>query len=282
MADKIYCIRCGREIKDGLLYCDRCGQSVKKSKAQQSKNRSKRAQAEEIHREQINRKKRREAKEKKKQVKRRKARKRAAVMIVIIAILVLGVICAACAYISMSKSSSIRSVDDVVNEDIAQSSPAETTGRVTTASVSSNTGMSFRNVEFGGLVCPYPENFTSKPTSGRELMRVEDEAGGAVMTISGETGIAGGSASEAARGMMTAYYDEVSQLGNVTENRSGSDWYIVTYETDSGIAHRKCVIKDGAALYYNFEYDKSSAKAEEYAGYIANLDGMFTAGQDSQ
>ena len=280
MMEKIYCIQCGREIKDGLLYCDRCGQSVAKSKEQQSRSKSKRKQAEEIHREQINRKKRREEKEHKKQIKRRKARKRAAVMAVIVAILVLGIICAAGAYIYMSKNSSIRSVDDIVKEDIAQSSPT-VTGQATTASVSS-AGMSFRNLEFGGLVCPYPETFTSKPASGKEIIRVEDELGGAVMTISNGSGTVGDSASGAARDMMAAYYDEVSKLGNVTENRSGSDWYIVTYETDTGIAHRKCVIKDNIALCYDFEYDKSSAKAEEYAGYIKNIDDMFTSGQDSQ
>ena len=276
MTEKIYCIRCGREIKDGLLYCDRCGQSVTKSKEQQSKSRSNRKQAEQIHREQINRKRRREEKEIKKQAKRRKARKRAAVMSVIAGILILGVVCAVCAFIFMSESLGIKSVNDVVNEDIAKSAPTATTGQLTTSSVSTNTGMSFRNLEFGGLTCPYPESFTYKPTSGGEIERREDAAGGAIMTISSE------SVSGAARDMMTAYYDEVSQLGSVTENRSGSDWYIVTYETDTSIIHRKCVINENIALMYNFEYDKSSAKAEEYANCIINLDEMFTSGQDSQ
>ena len=275
MSEKIYCIQCGREIKDGLLYCDRCGQSVTKSKQQQSKSKSKRARAEEIHREQINRKKRREAKEKKKQAKRRKARKRAAVMCVIVGILILGVICAVCAYIYMSGNSSIRSVDDVVNEDIAQSAPAVTTGQSTTASVSTN-GMGFRVYEYGGISCPYPESFTSVPPENGEQMRLSDPAGNAVMTISNE------SVSGAARDMMTAYYDEVSKLGNVTENRSGSDWYIVTYETDTQVIHRKCVINGNSALMYNFEYDKSSAKAKDYESCIENLDGTFSSGQDSQ
>ena len=277
MTEKIYCIQCGREIKDGLLYCDRCGQSVAKSKEQQSKSKSKRAQAEQIHREQINRRKRREEKEIKKQVKRRKARKRAAVMGVIVAILVLGIICAVGAYILYgSGESSFKSVDDLANENIAQSSPESTTGQLTTSSVSTNTGMSFRNLEFGGLTCPYPENFAYKPTSGREIERLEDEAGGAIMTISS------GSVSGAARDMMTVYYDEVSKFGTVSENRSGSDWYIVTYETDTSIAHRKCVINEDIALMYDFEYDKSSAKAEEYASCIENLDEMFTGVQDTQ
>lgn len=275
MADKIYCIQCGRELKDGLRYCDKCGQSVAKSKQQQSKSTSKRAQAEEIHREQINRKKRREEKEKKKQIKRRKARKRAAVMSVIVAILILGIICALCGYIYMSKNTGIKSVEDVVNEDIAQSSPVTATAQTTTSSVSS-AGTSVRNFEFRGIVCPYPENFVSMPAVDGELERREDEIGGAVMTISHE------SVSGAASDMMTAYYDEVSTLGNVRENRSGSDWYIVTYETDTSVIHRKCVIKDSTALMYNFEYDKSSAKAKDYESLITNLDGMFTSGQDNQ
>ena len=278
MTEKIYCIKCGRELKDGLLYCDRCGQSVTKSRAQQSKNKSKRARAEEIHREQINRKKRREAKEKKKQAKRRKARRRAAVMCVIVGILILGIVCAVCAYIYMSNNSSIRSVDDVVKEDIAQS-PTTTTGQTTTASVAS-TGVGLRVYEYSGISCPYPESFISAPSSGGELMRLTDDIGSAVMTIS--RGQVSGSGAAAVSDAMTAYYDEVSKLGKVTENRSGSDWYIVTYETDVSIGHRKCVIADGAALQYDFEYDKSSAKAKEYAGLIANLDEVFTSGQDNQ
>ena len=276
MADQIYCIRCGREIKDGLLYCDRCGQSVAKSKEQQSKIKSKRARAEEIHREQINRKKLREAKEKKKQIKRRKARRRAVTLCVIVGILILGVVCAVCAYIAMSGNSSIKSVDDVVNEDIAQSSPAATTSQSTTSAVSSNPNMSFRIYEYGGISCPYPESFESVPSANDELMRLIDEVGGAVITIS-HMAVSG-----AARDMMTAYYDEVSQLGKVTENRSGSDGYIVTYETDTTIFHRKCVIKDNVALMYNFEYDKSSAKVKDYESCIENLDETFTSGQDNQ
>ena len=275
MTEKIYCIKCGREIKDGLLYCDRCGQSVAKSKAQQSGSKSKRKQAEQIHREQINRKKRREDKEKKKQIKRRKARRRAATMCVVVAVVILGVICAVCAYISMSTQSTIKSVDDVVNEDIAQASPAASTGQATTASVAA-TGMGFRLFEYGGLSCPYPENFAAKPSSGGELMRLEDEIGGAVMTISQER------VSGAASDMMTSYYDEASTLGRVTENRSGSDWYIITYETDTSVSHRKCVIGSGTALRYDFEYDKSSAKAKDYASCTASLDEVFTSGQDSQ
>ena len=280
MAEKIYCIKCGREIKDGLLYCDRCGQSVAKSKARQSKSKSKRKQAEQIHREQINRRKRREEKEIKKQAHRRKARRRAAVFGAFLGILVLGVVCASGAYIYMSRSSSIRSVDDVVNEDIAQSSPAATVGHETTGSVSPNAGMNFRMCTFGGLSCPYPDSFKERSVTGDEIIKREDPEGGAIMTISGRAIAAGG----AARDMMTAYYDEVFMLGDVTENRSGSDWYIVTYEIDTRVFHRKCVIDstNGTALRYDFEYDKSSAKAEEYAGCIVSIDENFTSVQDNQ
>ena len=282
MSEKIYCIKCGREIKEGLLYCDRCGQSVAKSKAQQSKSKSKRRQAEQIHREQINRRKRREEKEIKKQVKRRKARRHAAMLAAFIGILILGVICAACAYIYMSKNTTIKSVDDVVNEDIAQSSPAATSVLETTGSVSSGAGVSFRVCEYGGLSCPYPESFVQRPSSGGELMHLEDNSGDAVMTISHES-LRAADTGETARTLMTEYYDDVYALGDVTENRSGSDWYIITYETETTICHRKCVIGDGGVtLRYDFEYNKSSAKAKEYASCITSLDEVFTSGQNNQ
>ncbi|MCH5213304.1 MAG: hypothetical protein J1G06_09825 [Oscillospiraceae bacterium] len=283
--EKIYCIKCGREIKEGLLYCDRCGQSVAKSKAQQSKSKSKRRQAEQIHREQINRRKRREEKEIKKQAKRRKARRSAAVICVIIGIILLGVLCAAGGYIYMSGSSSIKSIDDVVNEDIAQSSPVVANGRETTGSASSDTGMSFKLYEYGGLACPYPESFTQKSTSGGELLRLEDAAGGAVMTLTQESVPPADDMLAAADELMTAYYRDALALGSVTKTRLGAGWYIITYETDTRIFHRKCVISsDGSntALRYDFEYDKSSAKAEEYANCIASLDENFISGQDSQ
>ena len=271
MSEKIYCIQCGREIKEGLLYCDRCGQSVAKSREQQSRNKSNRRQAEQLHREQINRKKRREAKEIKKQVKRRKARRRAA------AILILGIVCASGAYVYMTKNSSIKSMDEVVSENTAQSSPAaQTSGQNTVSSSGGYTGMGFRMLEHNGIYCPYPESFTQTTPSGGELIKLEDAPGGAVMTITEEK------ASGDARDMMTAYYDSVSALGSVTENRSGTNWYIVSYETDSRVRHRKCVVTSNGALCYDFEYDKTSGSADAYQSCIANLDAEFTGGQDSQ
>ncbi len=275
MSEKIYCIQCGREIKEGLLYCDRCGQSVAKSKQQQTKNKTNRRQAEELHREQINRRKRREEKEIKKQIKRRKARKRAIIMGITAAILILGVFSAAGAYIYMTKNSSIKSVDDVVNEDITQASPEVTSGQTIVSSASTDAGIGFRTFEHNGLSCPYPENFMQK-TSVSGLMHLEDPAGGAVMKISAEN------VSGLPSDMMTAYYDSASGLGKVTENRSGADWYIVTYETDSLICHRKCIISGNNALCYDFQYDKASAKASEYGDIITSLDETFNVSQDNQ
>lgn len=279
MAEKVYCTRCGREIKDGLLYCDRCGQSVKKSRERQAPKNGNRAQAERIHREQIERAKRRKEKEFKKQQNRRKATRRVRILAVATGVLVLAVICAAAAYISMSKNSAIISNDDIIKEDIAKSSPAATTSVVTSSSGSSTTDMSFKLFEYNGISCPYPVSFTASPSSGKELMRLNDTAGGAVMVIAQD---AAASAESAARDLMTQYYDEISSLGHVSENRCGSNWYIVTYNAGGITHHRKCVISGAAQLYYDFEYEDSSHMAADYARYIEKLDENFNAAEGSR
>lgn len=280
ITDKIYCTKCGREIKNGLLYCDRCGQSVRKSRERQAPKTSNRAEAERIHREQMERKKQRREKELKREKNRRRAIRRARVLAAFIAVLVLAAICFAVTFFS-TDTSGFKSNTDAINEDIAKNSPAATES-ITSSSSSGTISTDFTRFEYNGMSCPYPTNFKKQSASGKELLRLTDAAGGAVMSISKDSVTASGSAASVVQEMMFAYYDEAAQLDPNPENRCGSDWYVVTYTSGGMTHHRKCVISGTSALCYDFEYENSSASAADYANCIAKLDENFTSVSSTQ
>ncbi len=58
--------------------------------------------------------------------------------------------------------------------------------------------------------------------------------------------------------------------GEVSYSRAGDDWYAVTVTTDDTVYHRKCVLKNGIAVYYDFIFfnDFNSSKYTEYIDYM--------------
>ncbi len=263
MQDKIYCTKCGREIKKGLLYCDRCGQSVKKSIEKQSSKTEKQQQIEALHQERKNRNKKRAENEKKRRINREKHRKNVKILLFVVGILVIALASAIIAYIATQPT--IKEVDDAVYEDARNMATIPPSNRQTSASSTVNTD--FRSVEANGIVCPYPETFDESANGIGEVMHLNDSVGGAVMVIAKDT------PSGEAKDMMSEY--AAHSGGNVSFSRAGDNWYSVTVETEGQITHRKYVIKNGLALYYDFTYDKTSSSAAEYGECINNLDENF-------
>ena len=63
--------------------------------------------------------------------------------------------------------------------------------------------------------------------------------------------------------------------GEVSYSRAGDDWYAVTVTTDDTVYHRKCVLKKGIAVYYDFSYSSMTSTAQKYTEYIDYMDSNF-------
>lgn len=272
MDEKIYCTGCGREIKSGLLYCDRCGQSVKKSRENQA-GKSKAKQIEELHRERLNRKERRKEKEKKQREKKRKVKKHIRVILFIVLIALIAIISAVASYIAMSTGGGIKDRDDEITENIALTPVPTAAAQTSTGTTADNRNTSFKMLEYNGIMCPYPVSFMTGASGGKELMHLADTAGGAVMMISTEENAGNG------KEMMVEYLKTAG--GELSYSRASDNWYAVTVNTGEQIKHRKLVIKNNTALYYDFIYGTDSPCADEYEICITNLDENFTDGADS-
>ncbi|MBQ3463372.1 MAG: hypothetical protein IJH36_09710, partial [Clostridia bacterium] len=71
-----------------------------------------------------------------------------------------------------------------------------------------------------------------------------------------------------------AYSNSVG-AGTPDDMRKGDDWYSVTATVNGTVHHRKCIVRNGLSVYYDFEYDKSSGSASTYESYIEEIDKNF-------
>ena len=94
-----------------------------------------------------------------------------------------------------------------------------------------------------------------------------DALGGASMTVSQE------GKSGAPSDLMRDYARQTG--GEVSYSRAGDDWYAVTVTTDDTVYHRKCVLKNGIAVYYDFSYSSMTSTAQKYTEYIDYMDSNF-------
>lgn len=263
MKNKIYCTQCGREIKEGLLYCDRCGQSVKKSIEKQNPKTEKQQQIEALQQERKSRQEKRNQREKKRMINKEKHKKNVKILLFIVGILIIALVSAVISYIKTQPT--IKEVDDVVLEDAENMATIPPSSQQTSTASTVNTD--FKTIEANGIVCPYPETFTESANGIGEVLHLSDSVGGAVMVIAKD------SPSGEAKDLMSEY--AAHSGGNVTFSRAGDNWYAVTVTAGEQITHRKYVIKNGLALYYDFTYDTSSASLTEYEECITNLDENF-------
>lgn len=266
---KIYCTKCGREIKDGQLYCDRCGQSVKKSMERQGADVNRLKEIERIQAENRNRRQIKEEKELKKQESRKKARKHIKVILFILGILLVALISTVVSYFVMLGNSPIQSTEDVIENDIISQTEEPKNTQQTTGMMGDEYGNIFKTIESNGITCPYPSNFTVSSSGVGEIMHLNDSVGGAVMVIKKDT------PKQSPKELMLQCASELG--GTIKYSRAGDDYYSVTTEVSNSIIHRKYVMKNGVALYYEFTYGIGSPSVAVYENCIKNLDENFNA-----
>lgn len=251
----MYCKNCGRQLKEGMRFCDRCGQSVRKNT--QSVKSTKRQEIEELKAERLNRKRRLEEKERKQALKKKRRKKKGNVFLFVIILLL-------AAALSMIIGYKMMSDDNTAGSTASQSS-------TTTAPLSSSAPSSDKNgytsVTVGNVTCPYPSTFRSNATTGSEKLNLTDTLGGATMTVKQE------GKSGQPKDLMLAYLDEIG--GKATYSHAGSEWYAITVNSADKVYHRKCILRNGIAVYYDFIYDAASSAAQKYNEYIEYIDSKF-------
>lgn len=251
-----YCKNCGRQLKDGMRFCDRCGQSVRK--AQESGQTARHREIRELQEERLNRKKYLEEKERKQQrIKENRRKNNNGCLFV--GIIVLIVVACLSVYIGHRLGQSSSNTDNL--------SPVSTSQPVVTPATS--VSGTYQEIMVGNIRCPYPSSFHPSGTvSGNEKMSLTDPLGGAKMVIAQEA------RSDSAMELAKEYIAKIG-AGAQDTMKKGDDWYSVTASVNGTVHHRKCIVRKGLAVYYDFEYSESSGSASTYEGYIEEIDKNF-------
>lgn len=250
----MYCKNCGRQLKEGTRFCDRCGQSVRKN------TQTKRQEIEELKTERLNRKKRLAEKEARQTQNKKKRRSGSNTFVFIIVILLIAVLSVIIGYNMFSKNEPIN-----INAG-STAAPGGTSAAATPQTSASSLKSGYATITVGSVTCPYPSVFHTNTASGNEKLNLVDSLGGATMIVSqeGKTGVP--------KDLMLQYAEE---NGNVTYSRAGDDWYAITVESGDTINHRKCIIRNGLAVYYDFSYKSSTSSGSKYEEYIDYIDANF-------
>ncbi|MCH5210892.1 MAG: zinc ribbon domain-containing protein [Oscillospiraceae bacterium] len=255
----MYCKNCGRQLKEGMRFCDRCGQSVRKNK--ESSQAIRRREIEELKAERLNRKKRLAEKEKKQAMsKKRKKKKNNPFMFFMIIVLI--------AIASILIGYNIFPDNDTINLPADSSGGTIQTPIPATASSSSNLKSGYSEITVANITCPYPSAFHSNTTSGNEKLNLTDSLGGASMIVSQEA------KSGEPKDLMKEYIIQIGASDD-SETRAGSEYYYVTAEANGTMYHRKCIVRNGLAVYYDFNYDVTSSTSSKYKDYISYIDSNF-------
>lgn len=255
----MYCKNCGRQLKEGLRFCDRCGQSVRKNN--QNGQLSKREEIEELKAERLNRKRRLQEKEKKQAINKKRRKKKSRTFMFFIVAILIAILSIIIGY---------NMVDDTKNSQSAIPDASSTPTATATASASPEQQADkngYAKLTISGISCIYPSSFNSNPVSGNEKLNLTDALGGANMTVTQEG--KSGNVTE----LMRDYSTQMG--GEVTYSRAGDDWYVITISLDDTIYHRKCILRNGIAVYYDFSYMASASTAQKYEGYINDIDNSF-------
>lgn len=260
----MYCKYCGKELKEGARFCDRCGQSVRKIK--ESEQAAKHREIKQLQEERLNRKKRLEEKENRHRELKNKNKKqrRSGVVVFILVVLLLGVLAAIVSY-SVVSSTSGTSGKVTATSKPSSGDDTEKTPMPTAASTDK-----YSDITVSGIKVPYPSSFYTNTPSGNDKLNLTDSLGGATMKVGQE--VRTGEIAD-----LTKEY--ISSIGAENNSdmkaKSGSDWYSVTAEVDGKVYHRKCIIRNNLAVYYDFAYDSSSTTEKKYEDYISYIDANF-------
>ncbi len=270
----MYCKNCGRQLKEGMRFCDRCGQSVRKSK--ESSQAARHREIEELKAERLNRKKRLAEKEAKQARNKQRKKKKGGSFVFVFALVVM-LIAAVSVIIgynifpdNTNKTNAAKETASPLNNNISASSAPLSTA-VPTSSASLKDGYS--EIKVGNITCPYPSSFhantmSTAASSGTEKLNITDSLGGASMTVIQEA------KTGEPKDLMKEYITQIGADDNPVM-RGGSDWYSVTATVNGKVYHRKCIVRNGLLVYYDFTYDASSSALKKYEEYISYIDSEF-------
>lgn len=255
----MYCKNCGRQLKDGMRFCDRCGHSVRKS--QQSGQKAKRQEIEELKAERLNRKKRLEEREARQSISKKRKKKKGNTFMFLVIIVLIAIVSVIIGYNIFPNGGNVSQPKTTPNGTDVTIAPA-----VSPEASNTTAKNGYSILTIGNITCPYPSDFHSNTVSGNEKLNMTDPLGGAVMLVAqeGKGGVP--------KDMMVEY---ASAGGNVTYSRAGDDWYAITLETSDKITHRKCIVRNGISIYYDFTYDASSSSGKRYQDHISYIDSNF-------
>lgn len=262
----MYCKNCGRQLKEGMRFCDRCGQSVRKNK--QTEQVTKRQEIEELKAERLNRKKRLEEKEAKQAINKQRKKHRnkggnTAVFVIVIALIAVVAFILGYKFIGSGDSGSeVGSGNQLTQNNKSTSNPS-------TSAEPSKSKNGYATISIGNLICSYPADFRSNPTSNYEKLNLTDPLGGATMIVSqdGKT--------DEPKNLMRDYLNEVGGSVADGDSHAGSDWYTITINSGDKVYHRKCIVRNGIAVYYDFIYNQGSSSESKYKEYIDYIDSNF-------
>ena len=254
----MYCKNCGRHLKEGMRFCDRCGQSVRKNK--QSGQAARHQEIEDLKAERLNRKRRLAEKEAKQVRNKKHKKKKSNAFVFFIVILLIAVVSVIIGYNIFPSNTSINNTTaTAIPESTGASGNA---GAATPSSLKSG----YSVLTIGNVSCPYPSDFHANVVSGNEKLNLVDSLGGATMVVRQE-----GKSGEP-KNLMLEY---AGQGGTASYSRAGDDWYAITIENNGTVTHRKCILRNGIAIYYDFSYDSSSSSVKKYGEHISYIDSNF-------
>ena len=280
----MYCKKCGRKLEDGMRYCDRCGQSVRQSENTGKEARKK--EIEELKKERINRKQQLQEAEQLKKEKKEANKKQTNILTLIFIILFCILVVAIVTFTVVTKKSENalwRTRDGSVNlnaTDLPSSTPAPTdkngakvtpvptpTAYAVTGEINTDGYREFAVKD--NILFAYPATFEQRKAESGEKLNLYDNNGGASILLRDE--MAG---TEQAKTLMSEYAK--AQPVKPSYSRAGNNWYVVETTENDIIHHRKCLIVNGYAIYYDFSYSKTSSSASVYERQIEYMDSHFS------
>lgn len=269
----MYCKRCGRKLDESSRFCDRCGKSVKNNSAEKTRKK----EIEELAQSRIKRNKKLKEQENIKNPKKQGISDRSVIIIILIVIALILFASILITYNSWVKSSDNalwRSQDGSVvinatptpevketNVNEPSSTPFTLTGNV------NEDGYSVH--EFDGKKFMYPSVFKKSNTNEMVKLRLTDTEGEGVIELDVQNAV-----KSKAHDLMLKFAQDNPE-NEVISSRAGADWYIIDLENAGLLTHRKCVISNGLAISYNFTYNADSRYTQLYEQYIEYMDDSF-------
>lgn len=272
-----YCKKCGRQLKEGARFCDRCGQSARQSR--NSDGEKKQKQIEKLQRERLKRKQRQEELdeiERKRQERRKEKRqKQKKILFAVIACIAVMAIVAVIAFAVTTISSKDEPwknntpIGGLSTDLVATMAPSVTAEPSAQPESSDKDKYSVYELS-NGTRFSYPKSFTEEDIEDDEELRFTDANGAEITVYLIE--YPGGTTSS----LMKKYAD--SETGKVSYSSAEDNHYAITLNDDDIIKHRKYLIdrENDVCAYYDFEYDNTLVKSEDYEAYMDYMDENFT------